>query len=133
MATKAEIEAAAMALACHTTEGQWDALMDHEAAGFRAAAVRALEAAEAIRAYVPWDSNANRQYEPVECRAQNIYDSFEYDGPGRKPAWTPNGNGLKQDEARALARKELREAGHKPTATRLMALHDSTIQMLRDA
>jgi hypothetical protein len=59
-----------------------------------------------------WDANWNRSYEPVETRAKEIYDTFVYDGPGNKPAWTPGGNGIKQDEARHLAREELRAAGH---------------------
>lgn len=62
----------------------------------------------------PWDVFWNRQYEPVERRAKEIYDGFKYDGPGTKPAWLPHGNGIKQDDARSLARKELREAGHVP-------------------
>ncbi|MCK1577833.1 hypothetical protein [Bradyrhizobium sp. 174] len=61
-----------------------------------------------------WDVSWNRSYEPVEVRAKEIYDSFAYDGPGTKPKWTPGGNGIKQDEARDQARKELRAAGHKP-------------------
>jgi hypothetical protein len=61
-----------------------------------------------------WDAPHNRSYLPVERRAKEIYDSFEYDGSfgTTKPAWTPSGNGIKQDEARSLARNELRAAGH---------------------
>lgn len=61
-----------------------------------------------------WDHPTNRKYEPVERRAKEIYDAFEYDGPSgtTKPKWEPGGNGIKQDEARDLARAELREAGH---------------------
>lgn len=62
---------------------------------------------------VPWDATWNRSYEPVEKRAAEIYDALEYDGRGTKPAWTPGGNGLKQDEARGQARAELRAAGHR--------------------
>ena len=61
-----------------------------------------------------WDASWNRSYEPVETRAKEIYDGFIYDGPGKKPAWTPGGNGIKQDEARHMARKELHTAGHTP-------------------
>jgi len=65
---------------------------------------------------VPWDANHNRSYEPVETLAKVIYDGFVYDGPAgtKKPAWTPGGNGFKQDEARSLAREHLRQAGHDP-------------------
>jgi hypothetical protein len=61
-----------------------------------------------------WDHPSNRSYEPVEKRAKEIYDAFEYDGPPgtKKPAWTEGGNGTKQDEARAIARRELEAAGH---------------------
>ncbi len=57
---------------------------------------------------LPWDSYANRSFEPVEKRAAEIFASFAYDGPGEKPAWQPGGNSNKQDEARAIARQELR-------------------------
>jgi hypothetical protein len=42
----------------------------------------------------------------VEAEAQRIYEAMEYGGPPNtsKPAWTPRGNSLKQDEARRLAR-----------------------------
>lgn len=58
-----------------------------------------------------WDHPSNRGYEPVETRAKEIYDAFEYDGPSgmTKPAWTPGGNGTKQDEARQIARSEFSE------------------------
>lgn len=71
-----------------------------------------------IREPLAWDANENRRYEPVETRAKEIYDGFVYDGPEgtTKPAWTPGGNGLKQDEARFAARRELRAAGHSPEA-----------------
>jgi hypothetical protein len=61
-----------------------------------------------------WDSYSNRTYEPVELLAQKLYERFDYDGPPgtSKPAWAPHGNGTKQDEARNLARKQLRRAGH---------------------
>lgn len=58
---------------------------------------------------VPWDAYHNRSYAPVEARAEEIYDAFEYQGgAGSKPAWTPGGNSTKQDEARVVARNELR-------------------------
>lgn len=71
-----------------------------------------------IREPLAWDANENRQYAPVETRAKEIYDGFVYDGPEgtTKPAWTPGGNGLKQDEARFAARREIRAAGHSPEA-----------------
>jgi hypothetical protein len=56
---------------------------------------------------LPWNAFANRSYEPVERRAKEIYDAFEYDGVGTKPAWVNGGNGIKQDEARAIARNAL--------------------------
>lgn len=65
-----------------------------------------------VRRIVPlaWDSYANRSFEPVEKRAAEIYAALEYDGPGTKPEWTPGGNGTKQDEARGIARQEIRTA-----------------------
>ncbi len=63
---------------------------------------------------VAWDAPHNRSYEPVENLAKQIYDGFLYDGVGTKPAWTPGGNGTKQDQARQSARAELRGAGHVP-------------------
>lgn len=65
---------------------------------------------------LPWDAYSNRHYEPVELRAQKIYERFDYDGPPgtKKPDWYPHGNGTKQDEARTIARRLLREAGHDP-------------------
>lgn len=71
-----------------------------------------LRAAE--RPALPWDAGTNRCYPPVERRAEEIYDALPYDGAGEKPAWVPNGNSFKQDEARTLARLELAAAGHKP-------------------
>jgi hypothetical protein len=59
---------------------------------------------------LPWDSRANRHYEPVERRAEQIYAGLAYDGPGEKPAWVPHGNSTKQDEARQAARSELQKA-----------------------
>lgn len=56
-----------------------------------------------------WDAYHNRSYGPVETRAAEIYASFEYIGPGEKPAWVPGGNSDKQDQARIFARRELRE------------------------
>lgn len=58
----------------------------------------------------PWDARHNRHYGPVEKRAAEIYANFIYPGVGAKPEWVVNGNGTKQDEARDLARAELREA-----------------------
>ena len=55
-----------------------------------------------------WDAYSNRSFEPVEKRAAEIYATFVYDGPGTKPDWTPGGNGTKQDEARVIAREEIR-------------------------
>lgn len=63
----------------------------------------------------PWDAHHNRSYEPVETRAKEIYDFFEYRDVGTKPAWVPGGNSLMQDEARICARKQLRDAGHAPS------------------
>ena len=63
---------------------------------------RQLERATAVPVQA-WHPNDNRNYEPVETRAKEIYDGFVYDGVGTKPKWTPHGNGMKQDEARALA------------------------------
>jgi hypothetical protein len=80
--------------------------------------VRLSEAYEAIRPRpLAWDNLSNRSYEPVETRAKAIYDDFPYDGPAgtTKPRWTLGGNGLKQDQARDLARRELRAAGHSPS------------------
>jgi len=62
----------------------------------------------------PWDVHHNRSYEPVETRAKEIYDFFEFKDVGEKPAWVPGGNSLMQDEARICARKQLRDAGHAP-------------------
>lgn len=64
-----------------------------------------------------WDVFWNRHYEPVEKRAAEIYASFQYNGRGTKPDWTPGGNGTKQDEARDIARRELRAKGHAPSVT----------------
>lgn len=72
------------------------------AALIAAAKVRALAAAPA------WDAPYNRYYAPVEELAADIYEKFEYTGRGQKPAWTPHGNGTMQDEARRLARQQLR-------------------------
>lgn len=86
--------------------------------GAKAAAeliVRDHNAALARNAPLPWDAHANRRYEPVETRAKKIYEGFIYDGPGAfKPPWVEHGNGTKQDEARELAREELRAASHSP-------------------
>ncbi len=81
-------------------------------------AIHALDvlARTIIRTPLEWDSNSNYHYEPVETLAAEIYDGFVYDGHGKKPAWTPGGNGLKQDEARYEARRRLRDSGHVPGA-----------------
>lgn len=78
------------------------------------AARQLMDALENPADPVAWDDNGNRRYEPVERRALEIYNTFEYDGPGSKPAWAANGNGLKQDEARHMAREELHAIGHTP-------------------
>jgi hypothetical protein len=72
---------------------------------------------EQVDRNLPWDHPATRDYEPVEKRAREIYDRFAYDGPPgtTKPSWAPRGNGLKQDEARSIARQELRAADHCPS------------------
>lgn len=81
--------------------------------------IRFLYAADAILALrepvspaIEWDANHNRSYEPVETRAKEIFDGFQYHGPGTKPAWVTGGNSTKQDAARHEARRQLREAGH---------------------
>lgn len=59
--------------------------------------------------------------ERVERRAKEIYETFSFDGGGpetAKPAWVPNGNSDKQDEARAMARQEVGPAGGWPTLWR---------------
>lgn len=77
--------------------------------------VRLSEAYEALKPKpLPWDHVSTRDYEPVETRAKEIYEAFDYDGPGEKPAWVNGGNSLKQDLARMEARQELRAAGHVP-------------------
>lgn len=64
-----------------------------------------------------WDDNRNRSYEPVETLAKQIYDDFEYDGPPgtKKPRWENGANGLKHDQARAIARDILRGKKHSST------------------
>jgi hypothetical protein len=59
---------------------------------------------------IAWNAPHNRSYEPVETRAKAIYDAFS--GPENKPAWTPGGNSNRQDHARMIARRQLREEGH---------------------
>lgn len=61
------------------------------------------------RLTLAWDDNGNRFYEPVETLAKQIYEAFSYEGPGKKPKWTPNGNALMQDKARAEARVRIRQ------------------------
>ncbi len=95
-----------------------DSLRGFDYAGCTRHIAQALEAmGYAKPAPLAWDANSNRRYEPVESRAKEIYDAFEYDGPAgtSKPKWAEGGNGLKQDEARFLARAELRQAGHQPS------------------
>lgn len=59
---------------------------------------------------VPWDAWHNRSYEPVERRAKEIYDEhFSRDHNGKVHPWTPHGNSTAQDNARRLARDELRD------------------------
>jgi hypothetical protein len=69
---------------------------------------------EEVDRRLPWDHPATRDYTPVEVLAKEIYDDFVYDGPvgSTKPSWKNGGNGLKQDEARAMARGKLRAEGH---------------------
>jgi hypothetical protein len=43
----------------------------------------------------------------IDDIAQPIYDLFVYDKAGTKPAWFPNGNSRKQDEAREYAKAAL--------------------------
>ena len=52
----------------------------------------------------------------AEAIAKAIYDVMPFDGPSHKtkPAWVENGNSLKQDEARSLARQALATS---PTVT----------------
>lgn len=63
---------------------------------------------------IPWDAYHNRTYAPVEERAAQIYDTFVPPNGVNKPAWQRGGNSTKEDEARVLARAELRAAGHVP-------------------
>lgn len=49
-------------------------------------------------------SHTSRYDEEIERAAEVIYNAMPYDGQGKKPAWVPRGNSLKQDEARARAR-----------------------------
>ena len=74
-----------------------------------------------VNAGPAWDHPTNRIYEPVEARAKEIFDGFEYDGTSTNPRWV-GGNSFKQDEARALARSELHRVGHTP----LNAPHDAS-------
>lgn len=79
----------------------------------------AREAIEALEPDHPaWDAGWNRNYEPVETRAAEIYATFNYAGPGKKPAWVRGGNSNRQDDARHDARRELRAAGHTPSLSR---------------
>lgn len=65
-----------------------------------------------------WDAYHNRSYEPVEALAKEIYAAFDAPSGVRKPDWFPGGNSDKQDEARVIARRQLREVGHTPSMTR---------------
>jgi hypothetical protein len=68
---------------------------------------------------LPWDAGSNYSYEPVEKRAKEIFDaSLSVDRAGKKWNWIEGGNSTMQDEARILARRELREAGHIPALPR---------------
>lgn len=49
--------------------------------------------------------NRNNQF--IEAVAKTIYDTFDYDEEGEKPAWQERGNSLKQDEARRLAMRTI--------------------------
>ena len=53
-----------------------------------------------------WTLGERRQFieDRVEDVAEQIYNSFSYDGSDSKPEWVPGGNSLKQDEARKYAR-----------------------------
>jgi hypothetical protein len=86
--------------------------------GVRAARVEAAKDAltelSEKPSHVAWNDAHNRYYQPVEERAAQIYAAFPYDGPGAKPSWTPHGNATMQDEARRLARTELRGLFHQP-------------------
>lgn len=74
-------------------------------------AMRGSAAGEIAATDTRWDSPHNRSFEPVEVVARKIYNDFTFDdGPrDQKPAWVPHGNSDKQDEARALARAQLKE------------------------
>ena len=45
----------------------------------------------------------------AEKLARYFYDLMPYDGQGKKPDWVEGGNSLKQDEARTIAIKALKE------------------------
>lgn len=65
-----------------------------------------------------WDAPYNYSYEPVESRAREIFDaSLSVDRAGKRWTWVEGGNSLKQDEARQLAREELRSKGHTPVVS----------------
>lgn len=71
---------------------------------------------EGIEAMTETDSKApSAQAEPSEAQIEHaaipIYEAFPYDGPGTRPAWVPNGNSLKQGEARSIALSALKAAG----------------------
>jgi hypothetical protein len=74
---------------------------------------------------LPWDAGSNRAYEPVEKRAKQIYDArLAVDHKGTRWPWLDGGNSLKQDEARVLARRELRESGHIPESAAPGSFHE---------
>lgn len=79
--------------------------------------LRGFIAAAQAPAELPWDSPHNRHYEIVERAAKEIYNAFPWPYHGEKPKWFNNGNSDKQDEARDIARGQLRAVGHKPNAS----------------
>ncbi len=99
-------------------------------AEYKAENERLRAAAPPQTAQVAWDANWNRSYEPVETLAAEIYSTFQYLDPGRKPPWMTGGNSQKQDEARYLARERLREAGHAPALTRPDAPQAALVQQI---
>ncbi len=64
---------------------------------------------------LPWDAFNNRSYEPVERRAKEIYEArLSVDPQGKHHPWVDGGNSEKQDDARVLARREIRETPNSP-------------------
>lgn len=74
---------------------------------------RTVEPGKAIE-HIKSDEEIQMRYLlALEKLAEEIYDTFEYTNTMLpKPAWVKNGNSLKQDEARVLARAELRTQAH---------------------